>query len=349
MRMSKVVPMGCMLALLSSVSAAGSDPWTVLDNETPARKGGPHILLIYDMEGLSGQDDPTTWMSEYPTYARGQQLLTDDVNAVFVGLFSGGAQAVSIIDGHGGGNLQDDILAERVDPRAKLLRGKIDGYRDLARTGEFDGVAAVAMHAKSGSGGFSAHTWTLGIEIAVNGRSVNETELLAMGYGEAGIPVIFASGDDHLGAELKSMPWLEYVVVKEAIGVASAKLYPIAQVHARMTSAAKRAVEKLPTAKVVKAITPVKMTVRAFPPADLSWLADMPGVQYRDQAVSFSAPDFQAAYRGMQPIGVAAYQAFFKTTQAALEAHPDAKKIEFRAVEDLMRVWRETETARHQN
>lgn len=333
---------------LASVAAVAKEPWSVSEPAARQSAEGPHILLVYDMEGLAGQDDIHTAESMHPLYAKGRRLLTDDVNAVIDGLFAGGARAVSIVDGHGGGNLQDDILREEVDKRAQLiLKTPLDGYRDLAKPGAFDGIAAVGMHAKSGSGGFFAHTWTLGIDIVINGRSMNETELLGMGYGAAGIPVIFVSGDDRLGQELKTMPWLEYVTVKEATGPSSAKLYPLAESREKLTAGAKRAVQSLGKSKVMQVAAPVEVSVRAFPPSDLSWIDGMPGVDYRDGAVHFTAADFQGAYRGITRVGTAAYQTYFNTMMmTAVKADKDAKEIENRAVQELLRVWHDNETTR---
>ncbi|MBM4187567.1 MAG: hypothetical protein FJ206_09665 [Gemmatimonadetes bacterium] len=72
------------------------------------------------------------------------------------------------------------------------------------------------MHSKTGSRGFAAHTFTLGIAIAFNGRFVTETEIVALSWGRAGTPVIFGSGDDRLAADLATMPWIEFVTVKKA-------------------------------------------------------------------------------------------------------------------------------------
>lgn len=56
------------------------------------------------MEGLSGQDDPYSFLYGHPEYPRGQRLLIQDVNAVIEGLFAGGAGSVTVADGHGSGN-----------------------------------------------------------------------------------------------------------------------------------------------------------------------------------------------------------------------------------------------------
>lgn len=178
----------------------------------------PRILLVHDMEGLSGQDNPYSFLYGHPEYPRGQRLLIQDVNAVVAGLFAGGAGSVSVADGHGSGNPGPDILIDQLDRRARMVSrtSSFDTYLDLAEQGAFDAVAVVGMHAKNGSGGFASHTFGIGSQFLVNGLSITETELLGLLHGRVGIPVIFASGDDRLAEDLKTMPWIQYVTTKKA-------------------------------------------------------------------------------------------------------------------------------------
>jgi hypothetical protein len=111
------------------------------------------VLVLYDMEGLSGLRDVK--MIDYsPTeeYKKGQELLTGDVNAVIEGLFAGGADVVHVVDGHGSGNPEPDILIEQMDSRAEMINRdtSFDSYIDLAEEGAYDAVAVVGMHSKTG-------------------------------------------------------------------------------------------------------------------------------------------------------------------------------------------------------
>src|SRR2546423_416766 len=79
------------------------------------------ILLSYDMEGLSGQDDWRTFESRHPDYFKqGQSLLAGDVNAVIEGLVAGGAQVIDVFDQHGSGQPDSipDLPRELMDRRA---------------------------------------------------------------------------------------------------------------------------------------------------------------------------------------------------------------------------------------
>lgn len=339
-----------MLSLILAVQAVGADTLWETTSAGPPTQGGPNILLIYDMEGLSGQDSLEGMSPSDATYPAIRQLLTDDVNAVIRGLFEGGAKTVTVVDGHGGGDgsLDIDVLADQLDRRARLIDFK---PFDLRKPGTFDGVAAVGQHPRAGSGGFAAHTWTAGVDFMLNGRSVNEVELLSLSLGSAGVPVIFVSGDDVLATELKHMPWIEYVTVKKSTGFTSAELLPLEKVHKEMQTSASQAVKRIRQARVTTVIAPVKAAVRTYPPSDISWLADMPGLDYRDGVVSFTAPSFDAAYKGMQTIGIAGF-AFSRELFSAVRAHPEGKAIESRSIEVSTKAWIDSETkeaAKHRN
>lgn len=310
--------------------------------------GKPHILLIHDMEGLAGQDDPYSFVFGHPKYGETRKQLTADVNAVVAGLFAGGAGAVTIADGHGSGSAEPDVLVEQLDRRAKLISRPeyFDTYLDLAEPGAFDAVAVVGMHSKSGTNGFAAHTYTVGAQIFFNGHSVTETELVGMLYGAVGIPVIFASGDDRLAEDLRTMPWLRYVVTKKAKSVSTVELLPVAEVHAAMQREAKIAVEMRASAQVMKPQrSPIDVAVRAVPPAGFRWLRDMPGIYFKDDTVWFTAANVAAAYAGIRPFVNAMHPAFNSIERSVVSKHPDGKQLKYDGRIELFRRWLEAESA----
>jgi D-amino peptidase len=229
-------------------------------------------------------------------------MLIDDINAVIDGLYAGGADEVHVVDAHGSGNPEPDVLSDQLDSRAsQVLRDEpFRQYVDLTEPGIYDAVVVVGMHAKTGSNGFMSHTYTLGTEILLNGMSVTETELVAYSWGRAGVPVIFASGDNRLGEDLRTMPWIEYVEVKEAASAHEIRrLVPTDVAHERLRDGAERAIGRLDEMKVMRLTEPVAATLRVAPPARLSQLEGIPGIQYAEGRVDFIAPDFQAAYDGV--------------------------------------------------
>jgi D-amino peptidase len=281
-------------------TAAEVPPYTV-SAVRPDADGTTKILLYYDMEGISGVNKSEQTGFGNPEYQSGRDYLTQDVNAVIAGLFAGGADVVDVTDAHGSGNPEPDVDLARLDPRAKMIYkdAPYSPYIELPETEKYDAVAVACMHAKTGSGGFIAHTYNGGCDWIINGKSINETEIIAYSWGRFGIPVNFASGDDVLKGQLEYMDWLEYVTVKKAINWFDAELYPLDQVHAEMEAKAKKAVENLPRAKYVAFTEPLTAALRTQFPADHSFLEGVPGVNYKDRTVTFPAKTYREAYDGI--------------------------------------------------
>ncbi len=281
---------------------------------TPVQPSGDdlRVLVYHDMEGLSGQDDPNTFRHAHPDrYAEGRAALMADLNAVIEGLVQGGADVVHVIDGHGSGNPEPDVVTAELHAAAEqVFRDEpFDAYTHLVAGSDYDAVAVVGMHAKTGSRGFASHTFTLGIALHFNGMPVTETELVGYSWGRADVPVIFASGDDRLQADLAGpMPWVEFVTVKTATSASTADPRPVDEARADLTAGARRAVERLLAGEMraQRLTEPVTATLEAVPPADVSVLAGVPGIDYADSRVTFVADDFQAAYDGLVAlVGVA--------------------------------------------
>jgi len=310
--------------------------------------GVTKILVYYDMEGISGQNDLRSLSYGNPEYEPAREWLTNDVNAVIDGLFSGGADVVDVVDAHGSGNPESDILVDRMDSRANLL-DKADPFRpyvDLTEAGVYDAVAVVCMHSKTGGGGFGAHTYTLGMDWILNDMSINETEIIAYAWGQVGVPVIFASGDNTLAEQLSWMDWLEYVTVKTAIAADDAELRPFEDVHEEMRTAAARAIENVTSSKAVTLTTPIKAQLRAVPPAGLDQLDGVPGIDYHDQAVTFYADNYLEAYDGIEALIGLATQSYMQLLNSAVNGQPNGADIRERFVEALFRRWADVESGR---
>ncbi|MGH9334859.1 MAG: M55 family metallopeptidase, partial [Vicinamibacteria bacterium] len=307
------------------------------------------VLVLHDMEGLSGQDDPRTFEFDEPEhYAKGREYLVGDVNAVIAGLFEGGADEVHVVDGHGSGNPEPDLLLDRLDPRAQMVfrEEPFRQYVDLVEPPVYDAVAVVGMHAKTGSRGFASHTFTLGMDILLNDRAITETELVGFSFGRAGIPVIFGSGDDRLAADLETMPWIEFVTVKKATSASTAEARPVDEVRTELKARAKRALEKRAEAKVMKIEGPIQATLRTVPPASLQVLEGVPGINYKEETVTFEARDFQEAYDGLiELIGVATTP-YSRILIESLRSTPDGEKVLDEYSTKLVGRWLDYESGR---
>lgn len=125
------------------------------------------------------------------------------------------------------------------------------------------------------------------------------------------VPVIFAAGDDHLKRDLsRSMPWLVYVIVKNATGYSNAELRRSDSVRAELRAGARLALQSLSRMKPLKAVPPIRAGLLAtFPqrlPSAGSPFSRLPGIDYRGDTVTFPARDYPEAYERMAVlIGIA--------------------------------------------
>ena len=325
-------------------------PWT-LEPARPNTSDGIRILILHDMEGLSGQSDPSSFNFGTPLYPKGQEMLVGDINAVVEGLYQGGATEVMVVDGHGSGNPGPDVRRDLLDQRAnQILRDQpFDGYFDTPTFEKFDGVAVVGMHAKTGSRGFASHTFTLGIGIAINGQFITETELVGLSWGRNGTPVIFGSGDDRLAADLATpMPWIEFVTVKKATAADSAEPRPVAEARADLTAKAKLAVENLKAGKtqVMKAPAPLRVGLRAVPPADISALDGIPGIAYADSTATVTVDSLKAGYDVLTRMVGIATSGYSSQLMGILASRPDARQIMGAFRDRIGQTWFDYESGR---
>jgi D-amino peptidase len=307
------------------------------------------VLVYHDMEGLAGQDDWKTYLFSHPErYPDGQKMLAADLNAVIDGLIAGGATQVDVVDAHGSGNPDPDVRRDLLDPRAKqVFRDKaFDPYVDLTAPDTYDAVVAVAMHAKTGSRGFASHTITLGMDVLLNGRSITESEIVAYSWGRVGVPLIFVSGDDRLQNDLKDMPWLEFVVTKRATSSSTVELRPVDQVHAEMREKAAKAVRSLAKAKVMTIATPMQAGLHAVPPASLQSLQGIPGITYVNETVTFTAPDFRAAYDGVLALVRAARAGYSQVLVESVRRLPNGQQVLAVYSDSLFMRWMDYESGR---
>ncbi|MBC7897596.1 MAG: M55 family metallopeptidase [Cytophagaceae bacterium] len=335
---------------LSAVAAPNAEG--VLLTPVASRNGGPLRVLVYhDMEGLAGQDDYRTFNYSHPDhYAKGRAYLAADINAVVDGLFAGGATSVEIIDAHGSGNPAPDLDPALLDKRATQLTrdAPFRHYVDVVAPDAYDAIVAVGMHAKTGSRGFASHTVTLGMGLSMNGHAMTETEIVAYSWGRVGVPVIFVSGDDRLQRDLATMPWIQYVVTKQATSPNTVVLRDVKQVHAEMKARAADAVRGIANAKVVRVEEPVRAALKVVGPASLAVLRGVPGVALSADGneVAFEARNFQEAYDGLNALIGVARLAYPATTNAVLREHADGPRIARLQRERLMERWFDIEGGR---
>ncbi|MFC2164201.1 M55 family metallopeptidase [Acidobacteriota bacterium] len=337
----------CLISCTSDKVTEAKSP-RVLLNPALNADGVIKLLLYYDMEGISGQKSIQSIDFGNEEYFEAREWLTNDVNAVIDGLFAGGADSVEVVDAHGSFNPEPDILLDKMDPRAQMLyKDKpFRPYVDLVEEGVYDAIVLVCMHSKTGGGGFASHTVNFGMDWILNDMSINESEIFAYSWGRAKVPLIFVSGDDKLGEQLSWMDWLEYVVVKNAKGADDAVLRPFVDVHEEMRAGAQRAVQNISQSKAIELTVPIKVQLRAVPPADLSLFASVPCIEYSDQTVTFEAVDFMEAYDGIRGLMSAAQTGYWQLLLGSLFRDEAGRKVFESFKKELFSLWADVESGR---
>lgn len=266
------------------------------------------VLIAADMEGITGVVQWDQVSPTHPEYQRFRKLMTGDVNAAIRGAFTGGASSVVVTDGHNNGR---NILIEELDSRALLNSGSIASPLSMVQGVDegVDGVIYVGYHARMGSmDGVLDHTWS---DVRVSGVWINDRA-----FGEAGLnggvcghydaPIIMASGDQTLCAEVKEFfgDEIEVVQVKRAVGRMSAECLPPA-VSARLIEAgAARAVENLAAHKAprpFKVLAPIQLKIE-FGQSEMADKAALLPYAKRTgpRCVEYVADDMVTIYRAFQ-------------------------------------------------
>jgi D-amino peptidase len=312
----------------------------------PARAASPpRILVIYDMEGVSGIDREALTDSRNPAYPEGRKYLTADVNAAIRGLKAGGAGAIWVQDGHGSGNADEpDVLLDQMDPRASFDFREFDF--DPYSTGldaSLDGIACVGMHARAGQEGFLAHTWTLEPSFRVNGVDLTETQIIALSAARFGVPVITTSGDDVLGRQLETaLPDLEYAAVKKAVSRAKAEPLPADESARRIEAAARKGMEKLLAGRFRPYYMqpPFVFEIGFQNPAQASRVRSDKSVDLSgERTVRFTAPTFVEGYERCKHLIALATAERVSLLTRLLQQSDDGRKTLDRYRELLLQRW----------
>ena len=203
------------------------------------------VFISVDMEGVAGVATFDQIIRGGTGYPRAQELMTAEANAAIRGAFAAGADEVLVNDSHG---TMDNLLHDRIDPRARILFGAPRPSCMVQGISAADSLAVfVGYHAAAGSPGVLAHTFSSNFtELRVNGQPMTEAEVNGLYAASLGVPVGVVTGDDEIcDVARKAFAGVTAVEVKKAAGYsATDSLAP---------EAARDAIEAAVTAAVSKA------------------------------------------------------------------------------------------------
>ncbi len=276
-----------LLAIAGAVTLASP-----LSAQRPVR-----IFISVDLEGIGGVGTQAMVRGDGKDYSLARRLATDEVNAVVAAIFQRGPAQVVVNDSHGD---MQNLLHTELDPRVEYIQGAVKPVgmaQGLDST--FDAAIFLGYHSRAGTpNGFLAHTGSGSIKgLWINDREAGEGELNAAYAGSLGVPVILASGDSSFVAQFGESVRAELVTTKTAITGQSARMVHPTVVKERLTTATRRALANLASAKPFDPGTPVRVRVRFSDHTLPQILEAIPGVRRVDgYTVGFTASSMVEAY-----------------------------------------------------
>jgi len=263
-----------------------------------AASEGPRILIVADMEGVTGVVTADQLGPGGFEYERFRQFMTAEVLAAMEGARAAGAAEFLVADSHGNG---ENLLIEEFPENVRIIRswsrplGMLEGVDQ-----DIDGVFFIGFHAGTANPeGVRAHTMSSAnlTDLRIGQQSVSEGVWGAAIAGHFNVPVLMLSGDDATAADAQSvMPDLEVAIVKRALSFHSADTLTPAAGQNLIRKTAERAVRRIGEMKPYRVDTPVLVTVsfKNYQPSQV--LANLPGFDRSDaHSITYQAEDMVQA------------------------------------------------------
>ena len=219
------------------------------------------IYIHTDLEGISGIDKGHMLNKDGDDYRYCVERLMADTNAAIDGAFLGGADSVTVLDSHGGGNNFDlSLLDKRAEFDLKKNK-KWWGCLDSSYWGSF----FIGAHAMAGTiNGFLDHTQD-SVQILnyyINDRPVGELGQWAMVCAYYKVPLIMMSGDRAAVNEAAQFfSGIETAEVKTGISRMEARLIDSKIAEDLIRQAAKKAVEKEHRTELFQPLLPMEIKI----------------------------------------------------------------------------------------
>jgi D-amino peptidase len=261
------------------------------------------LFISVDMEGITGIIQPAQLGPAGFEYGQAREWMTGEVNAAITAARAEGVKEFVVCDSHGNAQnllidkLPDDVRVVRGFPRPLEMMQGIDA--------SFDGVVFIGYHASEWNvDAVRSHTISSGrlLGIKLNGAGVMEAVFNAAIAGHFGVPVLFVSGDNVAVAELhKTLPQVEGVVVKDALGFHSAMTVTPARGRQLIGDGVTRALRKAGQAVPYTIKTPIELEVGFKFTPDAERAAYIPGLARVDaHVVRGTFPDMLTITKLMQ-------------------------------------------------
>lgn len=264
------------------------------------------VLISVDMEGVAGVVDPQDVRPGESEYERNRELMTDEANAAIAGVVAHAADAeILVSDAHAQFR---NLLPTRLDPCAKLLRGKPREHGMVAGLeAGVDSVVFVGYHGKAGTPtSVLSHTMSGAsvADIRLNGDSVGEIGLNAALAAHLSVVPVCVVGDDTVAAEAESViPGVRTVVVKRALGVTAAENLHPQEACRQITDGVSKGLRTRDEIRPKKYSGEIALEVDVFKPSMTESAMLVPGMsRIGGTTLRYVATDMAEAYRIMRLI-----------------------------------------------
>lgn len=226
------------------------------------------VLIMSDMEGVSGIVVWEQVNGGAPMYEEGRRLYTEEINAAIRGAKRAGATEIVAVDCHGagGGWTFNSYIPELLDPDCEWVAHHTwSRYTELFEKG-CDAALFVGMHARANTpDGVLCHTisTTTWRNLFFNQDLVGETGINAALCGHYGVPVLLVTGDEATCNEARDLigNGLTTVAVKKGLSRYSARQIPPIRARKMIEEGAARALQNLRATKPYVPARPTTITI----------------------------------------------------------------------------------------
>lgn len=226
------------------------------------------VLIMADMEGVSGI---VTWgqvNGGAPMYEEGRKLYTEEINAAIRGAKSAGATQIVAVDCHGAGGdwSFNSFIPELLDPDCEwVAHHPWSRYTEMFETG-CDACLLIGMHARNNTpDGVLCHTistvkW---YNLWFNDDLVGEVGINAALCGHYGVPIALVTGDEAVCRESRALmgDGLTTVAVKKGLTRYSARQIPPVRARQMIADGTKQALQNLSAVKPYVPARPTRITI----------------------------------------------------------------------------------------
>jgi D-amino peptidase len=186
------------------------------------------LYISADIEGIAGVVHVDETDMTKPSFGGFARQMTREVTAACEGATSAGAGEIWINDAHWTGR---NIVAASLPRNTRLIRGWSEHpYFMMQELDEsFDAAGFIGYHSPASTGTNPlAHTMSDTVSsIRVNGHLASELLINAFTAADAGVPVVFVSGDEGLCNHAREIhPEIVTIAVKRGIGGSTVSIHP---------------------------------------------------------------------------------------------------------------------------